>query len=284
MTIDLEAKLVERKLITLDQLVYARLEAERSGRSVWHAFVKMGFLSEENITRFLASEAGVPYVKLSDYKLQKAVLNLLDESFCRANSVIPVLKDGNNLVAACGNPFDTIMLDTVGKITGCLVEPVMASASSISQALDYYWRLDTLNFDIADLVSKQEPVKGMMFWRESERVKIDWPVCVNLEDDSISLAGAGAVDGMAYNLTRDGLSVGVSLSVYLPKGARVALKIYPAGAKDIDVENVKICEAAGRVVNSYASNNEYFAGIKFIDMADTMKEYLIRKAVKEIKS
>jgi len=277
--IDLQDRLVEKELITQEQLTAALLESSKTGRSLWFTLVKLEYLSEERIVRFFAQEANIPFVRLSDYHINQSVLNTLDENFCRFHNIIPLFRSRDAFVVACNNPFDTDMLDIVGKLSGSLVEPVMATASDINHALDYYWKLDSLNFVTADLLVKAQPLKGITFWRESERMLVDWPVSLSLRDSGISLAASAVIEGRGHDITRDGSAIGVYVPVYLPKGVNVSVKVFPSGRLTKSDDAIQICGAVGAIVHSHAyRQDEYLIGIRFVDIDDAARKYLIGRA------
>lgn len=216
--IEADDKLVQEGLIDQDRLSLARIQAKRSGKNVWYVLVKLGYLSEEQAMAFLARQCGVPYIAPSDYLISRDVLGLLDEHFCRQNAVIPVFKVNEVLYVACSNPLDPALLDAVSKMSGCIIEPLMASCSAIRQALEYYWNLDSRQFETADLISQAAPVKGLAYGRHSERLPLFMTVRVSPYNGSFTLSGSREFKGECRDLSADGKSLGIYSPVYLPGG------------------------------------------------------------------
>jgi hypothetical protein len=204
------------------------------------------------------------------------VLKTLDEHFCRQNTVIPLWLVGETLFVACNNPFNMALLDSVGKASGYAVESLIATSTAIIQALDYYWRIDTIGFDMANFIVGAAPVKGLTLWRESERVALDWPVSITVEDEALALAFESRIEGRAHDISRDGSSIGINLPLYLPKGIAVALVLHPiAGGIREDVR----LEAAGEIVQTYMNKTpDYSAGIRFKNMQEDVKKKMIKLA------
>jgi len=274
---DLVGRIVERGLVTREQADTALLEARRTGRSVWFAFVKLDYLSEESIVRFFAQEARIPYVHIPDYRITQGVLKTLDEYFCRQNTVIPLWRVGDTLFVACNNPFNTALLDSIGKSSGCSVEPLIATSTAIIQALDYYWRIDTIGFEMADFIVSAAPLKGLMPYRESERIPIDWPVSITVQGGVLALAFESRIEGRTHDISRDGSAIGIDLPLYLPKGITIALAIYPVTGER---RGNMILEAEGEIVQSYMKiPPDYSVGIRFKIMQDDIKKKLLAYAL-----
>jgi hypothetical protein len=243
--------------------------------------IKLEYLSEESIVRFFAQEANIPYVRLPDYRIKQNVLNMLEEDFCRQNHVIPLWMIQDTLFIACNNPFNTALLDTIAKLSRCFVEPLMAASTAIDQTIDHYWKQDNISFNIADFLVKQEPVKGMAFWRESERIAVDWPISVTVRDEAFALACSSSIEGRGHDISRDGSAIGIYLPLYFPKGIAVVMDIHPlSGNKPQD----RIFRISGEIVHSYMhSARDYSVGIRFNNIEEGARKDLLSCALTQIK-
>ena len=76
----LEERLIGSGLITAEQLTRAHDEGRVSGKSFWTHLVRLGFLSEADLARFLARQLRVPFIMLDDYAVNPRVLALVDEA------------------------------------------------------------------------------------------------------------------------------------------------------------------------------------------------------------
>jgi hypothetical protein len=276
---DLTQRIVEAGLVTREQIDAGRLEAVRIDRSLWFALMKLDYLSEEGITRFFAHEARIPYVSLHDYRIKQSVLNILDEHFCRRYMVIPLWLVKDTLFVACNNPFDTGLMDTIRKLSRCVVEPLMAESTAITHALDSYWKMDDINFDIANFLVSPEPVKGLASSRGSARITIDWPVSVEVRDTAFSLAVPARIEGRMNDLSQDGSAIGISCALYLPKGLMVSVRIFPDSCQK---PGPVVFEASGEVVQSYMNKTrDYSVGIRFASGQDAIEKSLLDRALKQ---
>ncbi|HNQ50880.1 MAG TPA: hypothetical protein PKL03_05525 [Candidatus Omnitrophota bacterium] len=269
-------KIVAAKLVTKEQAKAAELWASAINRSVWCALVKLEYVSEEQLVRFFAQEAQIPYVNLPDYRIKRGAVEMLEEHFCKQNTVIPLCRVGDTLFLACSNPFNAALMDTIGKLTRCIVEPLVATSTGIIQALDYYWHEPLVDYSMADFLVRQEPVKGMAFWREAERIAVDWPVELFPTGEALSLAVPSSGQGRASDISRDGSAIGVRLSVYMPRGVTVAVLFVPSAA---DVIRGRRLEAQGEIVHSFMQSTHAFCvGIRFVAIEPDVRRELLMRA------
>lgn len=84
----------------------------------------------------------VPSVELSRYVPNPETVNLLTDEQARRLKVLPLFQVKDHLYCAVSNPEDLRVQDFVAKLTGLVVEPVLALPEEIDQALNR-WFLTT---------------------------------------------------------------------------------------------------------------------------------------------
>ena len=274
---NLEAKLIQDNWVNAQQLSLAKQEAKRCGKSVWVNLLKLGYLSEEDITIFLAQESGITYVRVSDYELSDEIIRLVDENFCRENQVIPLFKIKDTLFVACTNPLDTVLVDSLTKLTGCNIEPLMSTAHLITQAQDYYYGVEDKSFALEKFIFRRTPLRGFMFGRESERLPLNIPVSLKVEDKGLVLHYSSAIEAHTRNISQGGTAVGLHIFLFLPKGTNLSLEFKLAGG--LSQEPSQIIKAKGEVVYCLMEKGQhYFLGIKFTEIEDTARSQLLKLA------
>jgi len=287
----LENKLVQDNWITNEQFYLAKQESYRTGKSIWAILVKLGYLAEEDIILFFSKESNIPFIKISDYKIKQETLDLIDENFCIQNWVIPLFKVGDVLFVACSNPLNASLMESLAKMSGCLIEPLMATAHSILGALDLYWRIEDKIFEAGEFIIKQNPVQGFSLWRESERLPLKIPVSIKIKDESVVVRSSVAIECNTHNISKDGTAVGLEMSLFLPKDLKVSLKFNPRKNSSIATEILTPSlkgigraipvglEAKGKVVHCHMEKEmHYFLGIKLIEIQDEIRNVLLKLA------
>jgi len=145
-------KLLEDGLLTQEQLK-SLLEEERRGReSLPQLVIKRGLASEEIVANFIADQAGVPYVRLSDYMIDPEIIKTIPEDLARRHKIFPLFLMGNNLTIATSDPRDISALDQLKQRTGYYPELVVSTETDILQTIDqYYGAVGSISEAIKDI-------------------------------------------------------------------------------------------------------------------------------------
>ena len=131
--------LVKANLITEGQLKEAlALQSSQGGRVGTH-LVKLGYLSEDDITAFLSRQYGVPSINLNQYEIDPSVLKLVSNEMASKHLIVPVSRTGNVLTVAMADPSNIFAIDDIKFMTGFKVEPVVAAETAIKNALNKYY-------------------------------------------------------------------------------------------------------------------------------------------------
>ncbi len=87
----------------------------------------------------LEQKYGVPFIDLTNFRLDSEVLQLFPEEFLRNNKLIPLFRSGNTLAIAMVDPGDIFTIDEVRRMTGMEVEPMVCRELDLYQALNQYY-------------------------------------------------------------------------------------------------------------------------------------------------
>jgi type IV pilus assembly protein PilB len=128
--------LVREKLISLQQLRQAQEEQKRSGKNLGFALAKLGYISDTEITDFLANQYRIKAVNLDEYELDREVLKLVPKEVCEKHKVLPLTRAGSSLIVAMADPTNLHALDDIKFLTGYNVDPCIASENAILQAIE----------------------------------------------------------------------------------------------------------------------------------------------------
>jgi type IV pilus assembly protein PilB len=128
--------LVKEKIITPEQLEQAtKVQKEQSCR-LGSALVKLGFLTDEDVTNFLSRQYGVPAINLSYFEIDPAVVKLIPFETAKRYQILPLSRVGASLTIAMVDPTNVFAMDDIKFMTGFNIEPVVASESSILTGIE----------------------------------------------------------------------------------------------------------------------------------------------------
>src|SRR5689334_455786 len=128
--------LVREKVITGEQLNEALKEQKQSGARLGSVLVKLGFVSEEDVTNFLSRQYNVPAINLSFFEIDPAVTKLIPYETARRYQILPLSRAGASLTLAMVDPTNVFAVDDIKFMTGLNIEPVVASENAITEAID----------------------------------------------------------------------------------------------------------------------------------------------------
>src|SRR5271166_1174106 len=128
--------LVKEKIITPEQLEQATKAQKEQNCRLGSALVKLGFLTDEDVTNFLSRQYGVPAINLSYFEIDPAVVKLIPFETAKRYQILPLSRVGASLTIAMVDPTNVFAMDDIKFMTGFNIEPVVASESSILAGIE----------------------------------------------------------------------------------------------------------------------------------------------------
>ncbi len=139
MSVRLGELLTKASLISQDQLKDALKVQKDTGGKLGETLIKLGFVTEEDITECLSQQFGVPSINLAHFEIDASVIKLIPADVARKYNILPVNKTGATITIAMADPTNVFAMDDIKFMTGYNVEPVVASELGIKHAIDNYY-------------------------------------------------------------------------------------------------------------------------------------------------
>jgi type IV pilus assembly protein PilB len=127
--------LIKEKLITGDQLKQALAYQQQHGGRLGTCLMKMGVISDDIITEVLSRQYGVPSINLRYYEVDPGVIKLIPQDTAVRYQIVPLSRVGSTLTIAMTDPTNVFAMDDIKFMTGFNVEPVVASETSVNEAI-----------------------------------------------------------------------------------------------------------------------------------------------------
>jgi hypothetical protein len=128
--------LLQTQRITPEQLQQAQQFRHAQGGTLAAALVKLGSITDDELTRLLSEKYGVPAVSLAQLEIEASVARLIPAETARRYLVVPLARRGATLTLAVADPTNDVVLDDIKFMTGYLVEAMLASEASIRQTIE----------------------------------------------------------------------------------------------------------------------------------------------------
>jgi len=139
MSVRLGEILIKENLITPEQLKQALDYQKQHGGRLGTCMMKMGFISDDEITAVLSRQYGVPSINLKYYEVDASVIKLIPQDTAIRYQIVPLSRVGSTLTIAMTDPTNVFAMDDIKFMTGFNVEPVVASESAITEAIHKFY-------------------------------------------------------------------------------------------------------------------------------------------------
>ena len=131
--------LVQKNLLSEDDLRKAKAEASATGTRLGYQITKLGMVEETEVAEAISSQYGVPTISLEDFEIDPEVIRLIPEEVALKHTILPVNRAGSTLIIATADPSDIFAIDDVKFLTSYNVEVVVASEEAIRRGIERYY-------------------------------------------------------------------------------------------------------------------------------------------------
>jgi type IV pilus assembly protein PilB len=152
--------LLEQGLLSEEQLEHALNEHRNTPKSLGRVLIDLGYIRERDLVRALAEQVGLEFVDLSEYQVDPGATTLLPDVIARRYRAIPIGEREGRLLVAMSDPANVYALDDIRAITNREVQPVVATATDIEQAIEKYGgmgdQIEALSSEAASAVEGED--------------------------------------------------------------------------------------------------------------------------------
>jgi type IV pilus assembly protein PilB len=139
MPVKLGELLLKENMVTPQQLQEALAHQKMNGGKLGKAFVSLGYVRDEEITSLLSRQYGVPSINLDHFEVDPAIIKIIPAETARKYQILPLSRSGATLTIAMADPTNVFAMDDIKFMTGYNVEPVVASETSLEDAIEKYY-------------------------------------------------------------------------------------------------------------------------------------------------
>jgi type II secretory ATPase GspE/PulE/Tfp pilus assembly ATPase PilB-like protein len=187
--------LIEKELLSQDQLQAALTEQKSGDRTLGKVLIDMGMVSETEVRETLADLLQHESVDLTEVLPQPTAIALVTKSFAQRHSVLPLLYDeeAQVLTVAMSNPMNVAALDLLlARLEpGVQIKPLLAGEVAITGAVDR-------------LYESELSVEGVL--RELETGELELDSLSDISDESFSHPMVRLVNALLHDAVKRGAS------------------------------------------------------------------------------
>ena len=294
--------LLEKKLISEEQLSAALTEQRETGRKLGRVFVDMGAVSETDLHHCLAEHLEIPYVDLAHLSIDPKTVRLLPETHARRYRALALKEDAKGVLLGMADPTDIFAFDELTRLIGKTVKLALVREAALLRTIDLVYRktdeiislaeeldeeLSSADLDVdalaAEAGSADAPVVKLIqtMFHDAVRMKAS---DIHIEPEEQLLRIRQRVDGMLQEQIIDGHRVGQALVTRLklmcgldisekrkPQDGRFSIKVDDASL-DVRVSTLPIYGGEAMVLRLL---DQASAHLSFADLG--MPEALIAR-------
>jgi len=131
--------LLEKGLITADQLREAMDLRKKEGVRLDRALVRLGHIAEEALLKITSEQLSMPMVDLSDVTIDVETLRSLPAKLIYRKNLVPISRQNGTLTVATSDPFDLYAFDELRLLTGLAIQPVLATEEEIAKVIKAHY-------------------------------------------------------------------------------------------------------------------------------------------------
>ncbi len=132
--------LIERKIITPEQLERALADQRINGGYVSQHLIALKFATEYDIAMCLSNQYHLAYLPLKNYLIPREVLSRIPLKWINIFKLIPIDEVGSSLSIAMADPLNEAAIQMIQQITNRQVCVFISTFSEIEEAISRYFK------------------------------------------------------------------------------------------------------------------------------------------------
>jgi len=144
---------IDAGLVPKKDIVSAQKVATEEKRTLAEALIAGGYMTEDDMRRVESYVLGIPFVSLTDLKIDFSILSMIPEPVARNHNIIAFKKSDESLEVAMLDTADLPAIDFIKKKVGLKILPRLTDTESMRYALQQYQK--TLKDEFGDIIAKE---------------------------------------------------------------------------------------------------------------------------------
>ena len=132
--------LMQRGLISDEQLQFALSEQKRNGHKLGRVLADNGFITEELISETLARQLDIPFVNLKSYTLNPEIARRLPENQARRFRALVIEDRKDSLLVGMADPTDTLAIKELGETLQKPIDVAVVTEGRLLETIDRIYR------------------------------------------------------------------------------------------------------------------------------------------------
>lgn len=145
--------LVHEGYVNEDQIKEALIKQSNFGLKIGETLIKLGYLREKDLLQALHLQLGYDIVNESELiELDLEIVSMIPEPYALENRVIALREEGDGVVVALTDPENLTVLDSLKKILGRNIKPVLISDTALHDTIEKHYKSIRTTTQVEDAV------------------------------------------------------------------------------------------------------------------------------------
>ncbi len=180
--------LLENGYITKQHLEEALVKQKETGKKLGDMLLELGFVSETQLAQALSQRLKVPFIDLTTTKIEAEAVKKIPEAVAKKNTVIAFKINNGRLYVATNDPVNFYIFEELKIQTGMEIHAMLATKSSIMEAINKVYSASTVSKIQDDLDSEYDANAALMEEEDASEERIDNAPVVKLVNTIIESA------------------------------------------------------------------------------------------------
>jgi len=126
--------LLASQAITEQQLEHALAQQGSLNLPLGGVLVKLDYVTDDTMRQALSKQLNVPFIDLDTVTIDRGLAHVINRSYARRHSVLPIAQVSRTLTVAMDDPTDGAVIDELMRLTGLGITVVTSSSRAIRRA------------------------------------------------------------------------------------------------------------------------------------------------------
>ena len=143
--------LVEKGLITEDQLMQSLAAQKKTGQKLGRTLISSGLVTEDQMLELLSAQLQIPFIDLKQYNYDAETIQIIPETLARRFRVVSLKKNPDgSLLVGMADPTDIFAYDDLAKHLKCHLHLAVVRESEVISTIDMVYRRTNEISDLAE--------------------------------------------------------------------------------------------------------------------------------------
>ena len=126
--------LVQSGALTPAQLTHALSRQSQLGLPLGRVLIELNYVSDTTLRQALSEQLGIPFLDLDTVVIDKGLARVINKSYARRHSLLPVAQVGTSLTVAMDDPTEARVVNELRYMTRSSITVVTATSQAIQRA------------------------------------------------------------------------------------------------------------------------------------------------------